>query len=125
APQRIGVAERWLALMKESKNRCALFSPYPAGGGSTPRRGGGVGFAPQAPSARREGPHHGSLRSPTLPLQGRVKNRVATFCINFSGICANRVRGDPKVPARWWAARRHRSGPAAAMVGTACRRQSA
>ena len=58
--------------MRESKNRCALFSPYPAGGGSTPRRGGGVGFAPQARSR--------GMRNPTrlaaladLPLQGRVK----------------------------------------------------
>ena len=34
------------------------------------RRGG---FPQQAPTSRREGPHPGALRSPTLPLQGRVK----------------------------------------------------
>src|SRR6266550_1624504 len=34
------------------------------------RRGGAVR---QAPTSRKEGPHPGSLRSPTLPLQGRLK----------------------------------------------------
>ena len=75
APQRIGVAERWLALMKESKNRCALFSPYPAGGGSTPRRGGGVGFAPQAPSARREDPTRARSACPPSPCRGGLKKK--------------------------------------------------
>src|SRR5436190_1963369 len=49
-------------------------SPSPAGGGSTlASASGGGGFSPQVPIARREEPHPGSLRSPTLPLQGKGK----------------------------------------------------
>src|SRR5438034_1393250 len=101
-------------------------SPYPAGGGSTPRRGGGVGYVPQIPSEHEAGtPPRLAARADPPPAGEGEEVLVATFCINFSGICANCVGGDPKAPVRWWAARRHRSGPAAAMVGTACRRQSA
>src|SRR5205823_389295 len=61
---KIRAAQRW------------LFLPSPAGGG-TPRRSEAQtrrgGAVPQAPISREEGPHPGSLRSPTLPLQGRVK----------------------------------------------------
>src|SRR5437660_12130577 len=82
--------------MKESENRCAVFSPYPAGGGSTPRRGGGVGFAPQAPTSWKEEPHPGSLRSPTLPLQGRVKNRVATSALISAEYALTASVGTPR-----------------------------
>src|SRR5207249_7337922 len=101
-------------------------SPYPAGGGSTPRRGGGVGYVPQIPSEHEAGtPPRLAARADPPPAGEGEEVLVATFCINFSGICANCVGGDPKAPVRWWAARRHRSGPAAAMVGTACRRPAA
>src|ERR1700704_2195495 len=55
--------------------RDPVFSSCPAGGGSPARRGGGGGCAASS-IARREGPHPGSLHSPTLPLQGRAETGV-------------------------------------------------
>ena len=58
--------------MKKTKIDARCVHPPLQGEGRRPegRRGG---VPPQAPTSRRDGPHPGLLRSPTLPLQGRVK----------------------------------------------------
>src|SRR2546423_6532971 len=71
--------------------RDPVFSPSPAGEGSTPRRGGGVGLCRKFDRAERGTPP-GSLRSPPSPLQEKMKGvRLRRLFDHFGSVAQQRL----------------------------------